>query len=337
MTSYADSPKIVIWEMTRACALACRHCRASAVPRRDPRELNTREAFALVDMVATCDDPIFVLTGGDPLMRDDVYEIVEYAAGKGLNVAISPSATGRLRVEALQRLSQCGCRSISLSLDEPVAEEHDAFRGVHGSFERTLKAAHWANQCGLKVQVNTSVSRRNREKLREFAAVVQSLDATQWSAFFLVPTGRAHVEDVLSPQETEEAFAELYRIAQTAPFRVYTTEAPHYRRYVLQQGGSLPSIRFPAIRDGSGFVFVSHLGEICPSGFLPHAVGNVRTESLLGVYRNDPFMRRLREPETFSGKCGTCAFRAVCGGSRSRAFAMTGDAFGSEPTCAYGM
>lgn len=346
-TLYNDAPRIVIWEMTRACALACRHCRAEAIPHRNPGELTTSEAFALVDQVAHCGDPIFVLTGGDPLMRDDIYKVVEYATNKGLRVAVSPSATGRLRAEALQALSRAGCKRISLSIDAATEEEHDRFRGVKGSFKRTIDGAHWAREAGLEVQINTTISRFNHETIWDLVPTLEQLDIALWSLFFIVPTGRAKVEDVLSAQETEEAFRRLYGVSKTAPFHVKTTEAPHYRRFVAQKeaqmparerpagGEGMPWMAFPAIRDGKGFVFVSHTGDICPSGFLPYVVGNVRHDNLLQTYQNDPIMQRLRAPETFTGKCGVCEFNNLCGGSRARAYTMTGDAFASEPTCTY--
>lgn len=345
-TSYSDAPKIVIWEMTRACALACLHCRAEAIPRRDPSELTTPEAFALVDAVRECGKPIFVLTGGDPLMREDIYKIVEYATYRGLRVAVSPSATGRLTRTALERLTRAGCKRISLSIDAATAEAHDRFRGVAGSFKRTIDAGHTAIELGMELQINTTVSRFNADRIAQIAALAEQLDAVLWSAFFLVPVGRASLDQVLSARETEEAFRTLYRISEHAPFAVKTTEAPHFRRYTAQRQAAAPArerpahtpqpwMRFPAIGDGKGFVFISHAGEICPSGFLPYPVGNVRTDNLLEVYREDPMMRRLRAPETFGGKCGVCEFRELCGGSRSRAYAMTGDPFAEEPTCAY--
>lgn len=344
--TYADAPRIVIWEMTRACALACRHCRAEAIPRRDPSELTTSEAFALVDAVRECGKPVFVLTGGDPLMRDDIYKIVEYGTHQGLRVAVSPSATGRLTRRALEQLTRAGCRRVSLSIDAPSAEMHDDFRGVKGSFQRTIDAARAARELGLELQINTTLSRFNTHTMRDMAALVETLDAALWSVFFLVPVGRAKLDQVLDAQETEEAFREIYAIAQTAPFDIKTTEAPHYRRYVAQREASMPPrerpkrpappwMQYPAIGDGKGFVFVSHTGEICPSGFLPYVVGNVRTENLLEVYREDAIMRRMRAPETFGGKCGVCEFRRICGGSRSRAYAMSGDPFAEEPSCAF--
>lgn len=335
-TLYDEAPRIVIWEMTRACALACRHCRAEAQPYRNPAELTTAEAFALVDQVVECSDPIFVLTGGDPLMRDDIYKIAEYATSKGLRVAVSPSATGRLKASALEALALAGCKRISLSIDAPNAEMHDGFRGVRGSFERTIQAAQAARAAGMELQINTTVSQFNHRVLADFVPVVESLEPALWSFFFIVPVGRAQMEDVLGPQETEDAFREIFRISQRVPFPIKTTEAPHYRRYAMQKTASAPrGLTYPSIGDGKGFVFISHNGNICPSGFLPFAIGNVRRDNLLSVYRNDPVMRRLRAPETFSGKCGVCEFRQLCGGSRSRAYTMTGDAFASEPTCAY--
>lgn len=346
-TLYHDAPRIVIWEMTRACALACRHCRAEAIPHRNPGELTTSEAFALVDQVEQCGDPIFVLTGGDPLMRDDIYKVVEYATNKGLRVAVSPSATGRLRPQALQALSRAGCKRISLSIDAASEEEHDRFRGVKGSWKRTIDGAHAAREAGLEVQINTTISHFNHETVWDLVPVLEELDIALWSLFFIVPTGRAKVEDVLSAQETEEAFRRLYAVSKTASFHVKTTEAPHYRRFVAQKEAQMPPrerpvgaqgmpwMAFPAIRDGKGFVFVSHTGEICPSGFLPYVVGNVRHDNLLQTYQDDPIMQRLRAPETFGGKCGVCEFNNLCGGSRARAYTMTGDAFASEPSCTY--
>ncbi|MFY9779812.1 MAG: TIGR04053 family radical SAM/SPASM domain-containing protein [Candidatus Baltobacteraceae bacterium] len=346
MRMYDDGPRIVIWEMTRACALACRHCRAEAIPRRDPRELTTQEAFDLVDATVECGDPILILTGGDPLMRPDVYDVVAYGTQRGLRMAVSPSGTGRLTRDALARLHEAGARRISLSIDGPDAETHDAFRGVKGAFDRTVTAAHHAREIGLELQVNTTIARHNFDKIRKMAELIPDLGAVIWSAFFLVPTGRAQQGDVLSAAEHETAFAELYDIWLNAPFDVKTTEAPHFRRYMSQRIASLtpeqipekakhPTLRFPAIGDGKGFVFISHVGEVQPSGFLPFVCGNVREERLIDVYRNHPTMRRLRDPDTFGGKCGLCDYNTLCGGSRARAYGFTGDPFAAEPCCVY--
>ena len=334
--SYDKAPAIVIWEMTRACALACKHCRAEAHPFRDTAELSTTEAFALVDAIVDCGKPMFILTGGDPFMRDDIFKVVEYAVYRGLRTSVSPSATGRLKPQSLEALSMAGCQRISLSIDAPDAASHDAFRGVKGSFERTIRAIDDARNAGLEVQINTTITHSNFTRIGEFADLMATLDISLWSVFFLVPVGRASLSEVPTAAETEGAFAMLLRASASLPFPIKTTEAPHYRRYLAQHSPEdSPSAAEIGISDGKGFVFVSHTGEIFPSGFLPKALGNVRKDRLIDVYRNDPFMRRLRDPDSFDGKCSKCEYNRLCGGSRARAYAMTGNAFASDPTCSY--
>ncbi|MHB8146997.1 MAG: TIGR04053 family radical SAM/SPASM domain-containing protein [Vulcanimicrobiaceae bacterium] len=342
---YDSAPRIVIWEMTRACALACRHCRAEAIPRRDSRELTTVEAFKLVDDVAACHRPLFVLTGGDPLMRDDIYKIVEYGTSLHLPMSVSPSATGRLTREAIRQLATAGVQRISLSLDAPDAATHDEFRGVKGSYQRTMEAIEHAHEYGVSVQINTTLAQHNRMRLMEFEEVLTPFDIALWSVFFVLPVGRAGTDLCLDAGQTEDAFREIHAIESRVAFDVKATEAPHYRRYALQHAAVPPRERpgtsmrapgrFAGIGDGRGFVFISHRGDIQPSGFLALSVGNVREDALLDVYRNDPVMQRLRKPDTFDGKCGVCEFRRICGGSRARAFAASGNAFGSDPDCSY--
>ena len=233
---------------------------------------------------------------------------------------------------------------MSLSIDGPDAATHDAFRGVNGAFERTIAAAGHARAAGIGLQINTTIARHNHTRINDIAALVGRVDAAVWSAFFLVPTGRAQVADCLDADGFEAAFADLYAVWLRAPFMVTTTEAPHFRRFVTQHLSAMPlaerpqkadHFRFPAIGDGKGFVFVSHTGDICPSGFLPIVAGNVRQEELLDVYRNDPAFIRLRDPDRTEGKCGKCDYRFMCGGSRARAYGFSGDPFGSEPCCSY--
>jgi radical SAM protein with 4Fe4S-binding SPASM domain len=330
--TYDDAPRIVIWEVTRACALACKHCRAEALPHRSPLELTTQEALAFVDQVTACGRPLFILTGGDPLMRDDVYDIAAYASTHGLPVAISPSATGRLTKTAAQRLGAAGVRRASLSIDAPDAERHDAFRGVKGSFARTLAAVEDLRSAGVSVQVNTTLSTFNIEWMDEFEELMAQLDVALWSVFFALPVGRANFDLCLDAEQTERAYEQLAEIAARNEFHVKTTEGPAYRRYLAQHGEAPPRT---GIADGRGFVFISRHGDVYPSGFLPLRVGNVRETPLLDLYRGDPIMQRLRRPETFEGKCGVCEFRMLCGGSRARAFAYSGDPFGSDPACNY--
>jgi AdoMet-dependent heme synthase len=338
-----QTPLVVIWEVTRACDLACFHCRASAQPQRHPLELSTLEGKKLIDDIAELDPPIFIFTGGDPLKRPDIYELVEYAAGKGLHPAMTPSATPLLNRDSLLRLKQAGLRRLALSLDGPTPALHDSVRGVTGSFARTLDAMYWANAIGLPVQINTTVSRRTIAELENILAVIRNFRIVMWSLFFMVPTGRAQAADLPSPEEFESAFARIYRLAQNVPFKVKTTEAQHYRRYMLQQRrhthpGESPDQGVPGIlpvNEGKGFMFISHIGEVQPSGFLPLTAGNVRSATVTDIYRNTELFQRLRDTDNLHGKCGDCEFRGICGGSRARAYALSGDAFGADPCCAY--
>jgi AdoMet-dependent heme synthase len=344
------NPLIVIWEVTQSCDLACYHCRASAAPRRHPLELTTLEGEKLIRDVAAMRPPIFILTGGDPLKRPDIFYLVRRAVAHGLKPAMTPSATPLLTREAVADLKRAGLSRLAVSLDGSVPELHDAFRGVPGSYARTLEAIYWANQFGLPIQVNTSISRRNVHDLENMANLLKHFRLVLWSAFFLVPTGRAQMDDLLSAEEAEEAFAKLYQLSKELPFKVKTTEAQHYRRFVIQQRikskgrgaveigredwektipGLLP------INDGKGFVFVSHTGDVCPSGFLPISAGNVRMQNLGEIYRESPVLRALRDTSLLEGKCGECEFKVICGGSRARAYAVTGNLFAPDPCCSY--
>ncbi len=345
-----ESPMIVIWETTQACDLACCHCRASAQAKRHPLELTTLEAEKLIRDVADVRPPIFILTGGDPLKRPDIFYLVRRAVAHGLHPAMTPSATPLLTREAIADLKRARLSRMAVSLDGSVPEIHDAFRGVPGSYARTLDAIHWANEFGLPIQVNTSISRRNMHDLENMANLLKNFKLVLWSSFFLVPTGRAQMDDLLSADEVEEAFGTLYRFSKELPFKVKTTEAQHYRRYIIQQRiksrgqgaveinghgwekavpGLLP------INDGKGFIFISHTGNVCPSGFLPVSAGNVRVKGLGEIYRDSPLLVSLRDTANLQGKCGECEYREICGGSRARAFAVTGNMFAQDPCCNY--
>jgi len=348
---FNERPYIAIWEVTQACDLACVHCRACAQPKRHPLELSTDEGKCLIDEIAEMKVPVFVLTGGDPIKRPDLFELIEYAKEVGVRVSLTPSATPLLTREIIHRLKLSGLARLAVSLDGSNRETHDAFRGMAGSFERTMEAIEWANEAGLPVQINTTFSRRNYEDFESIASLIESKKIALWSVFFLVPTGRGKLEGVLSAEEFEQIFAKLYRLSQSASFDIKTTEAQHYRRYVLQQNvlkkrtaavetssrnqGDAVGRAPRGLNDGKGFVFISHTGEVYPSGFLPIAGGNVRVESLSHIYRESAIFRQLRIPDELGGKCGECEFRNVCGGSRSRAYAVTGDPMAEEPCCSY--
>jgi AdoMet-dependent heme synthase len=362
----AERPFIVIWEVTRACDLVCAHCRAEAIPRRNPAELTTAEGRALIDQIAAYGQPwpLLVLTGGDPMKRPDLAELIAYASGCRLPVAFSPSATPLLTPEALRDLRAVGLKAISLSLDGASAGVHDAFRGVEGVFARTMALWEAALECGLKVQINTTVAQLNLGDLPAIARMLFERHALTWSVFLLVPVGRGMALAPISPQECEDVMNFVYDVGLALPTK--TTEGHHYKRVVLERTvlkrlgippeqalnlgatyyglraklGALPSgelsRRTPMdVNAGRGFVFVSHVGAVHPSGFFTASAGNVREKSLREIYRSSPLLIDLRNSSALGGRCGQCEFAPVCGGSRSRAFAMTGDALAEDPLCSY--
>ncbi|HEX3748344.1 MAG TPA: TIGR04053 family radical SAM/SPASM domain-containing protein [Bryobacteraceae bacterium] len=348
MKNFDEAPFLVIWELTQACDLACVHCRACAIESRNPFELKTEEGFRLLEEVRSFGDPLMVFTGGDPLKRPDLFQLLEKSVSLGLRTTVTPSATPLLTETAIERFKACGVARMAISLDGPDATSHDGFRRVEGSFDRTLLALNHAKRIGLQTQINTTVTRHNVHRLAEIARVVEQSGAKLWSVFFLVATGRASVSQDLTPEEYEEVFGFLYDLSKTVPFDIKTTEAQHYRRYVAQrkkaEGGNASGPRPAApdviqrqagINDGKGFVFVSHTGEIFPSGFLPLSAGNVRRDSLASVYRTSPLFQTLRDADNLHGKCGECEYRNLCGGSRSRSYALTGDFLAEEARCVY--
>lgn len=339
-------PFLVIWEVTRACALACVHCRADAIARRDPRELTTAEGCALMDQVRAfgAPAPLLVLTGGDPMWRKDLAPLVAYGRGLGLSVALTPSGTAMPTRQRLQELKDAGLSRIAVSLDGPDATTHDAFRRVRGSFDYTRRLIDHIVDLGLPLQINSTVSRLTLPHLRELADLVAGWPVSLWAVFFLVQTGRGSTLASIAAEECEEVLQWLTRLSRTAPFGIKTTEAPHFRRVQAQLpaapgqalAGKRAFLKAPrSVTDGNGFVFVDHVGAICPSGFLPLTCGNVREVSLVDVYRHDPQFVALRTPDALGGRCGRCEFRTLCGGSRSRAFAATGDPMAEDPLCAY--
>jgi radical SAM protein len=349
---FNERPFIAIWEVTQACDLACVHCRASAHPDRHPMELSTVEGKHLIDQIAALKIPVFVLTGGDPIKRPDLFELIGHAHSAGVRVSLTPSATPLLTREIIVRLKEAGLARLAVSMDGASAETHDAFRGMSGSFARTLDAVRWANEISLPVQINTTFSRRNIAEIDDLVTLMESLKITLWSVFFLVPTGRGKLNDLLNAEEFEQVFAKIYSLSKTANFDIKTTEAQHYRRFLLQQkvaerrGGAEPFAnaqkvtdavgRAPrGLNDGKGFLFVSHTGDVFPSGFLPLSAGNIRQEELGIIYRESPLFQSLRDTSKLEGKCGSCEFKEICGGSRARAYALTGNPNAEEPCCAY--
>lgn len=353
-TRYDRAPLMVYWEVTRACDLACGHCRAAAVAWRHPQELSTEEGFGLLEALCRFGEPKphLVFTGGDPLKRPDVYALAARAAALGLQVGIAPSGTSLLTQEAVARFQACGVRTVALSLDGSCSERHDCIRGVVGSFERTAAAARWVRAAGLALQINSLVCAETAGDLPNIYRLVLDLGADRWSVFFLVPVGRGAVLREVSPWRCEVILVWLYERALEGRVTIKTTEAHHFRRIALERqaiaGEGSGGARTPArphahaaigpsfgIRDGAGIMFISHIGEVYPSGFLPLSVGNVRTEDPVRLYREAPLFVQLRDPSQLKGKCGRCELRVICGGSRSRAWAATGDPLESDLLCVY--
>ncbi|MCL4286530.1 MAG: TIGR04053 family radical SAM/SPASM domain-containing protein, partial [Thermoleophilia bacterium] len=343
------APFTIAWELTRACAYACLHCRADAQPRRDPLELSTSEGEALIDELAGFGTrPILVLTGGDPLMRRDIFELAAHADRRGLRVSLTPTATALTTRKRMAAAREAGIRRVAFSVDAADPRVHDRFRGFKGSFERTLRGIENAAAEGLALQVNTTACRLNDGELERMVPLLEEWGVVQWSVFFLVPVGRGRTLPMLDAAGHERVLGWLQETAATAPFDVKATAAPQYRRIVAERArravpaadeGGRPDVlagagyRFadglnrPAkgVNDGRGFMFISHRGDVMPSGFLPLVAGNVRRRSPVEIYRDSPLFRQLRDPAQLKGKCGRCEFREVCGGSRARAYALTGD------------
>jgi AdoMet-dependent heme synthase len=344
---YSMNPALVYWEMTRACSLACRHCRAEAVSTAHEWELSHVESKSLILQIAGFNKPLphLILTGGDPLQRGDLYELIDEAKRLQLTVSITPSATPNLTSEALARLKDHGIESIGLSLDGSNAARHEAIRGVDGCFDRTIRAARAASDLDLPIQINTLVSQETADDLPQIYEFLKTFQIMRWSLFFLISVGRGKMLQPLTPGQGEECMNWVFDLSEAAPFQIKTTEAPSFRRVALNRMKKAGRASYEieqssvfrgfGIRDGHGIVFVSNQGYIYPSGFLPLKSGNVRIDHLVDIYRHSLLFCALHSSAQFKGKCGRCEYGAICGGSRARAFALTGDPLASDPFCPY--
>jgi radical SAM protein with 4Fe4S-binding SPASM domain len=314
--NFDQAPMLVIWEVTQACDLACVHCRASAQSERHPKELTTEQGYRLLDQIKSFGDPLMVFTGGDPLKRPDLTELLRYSVKIGLRTNVTPSATPLLTEQAIDGFKAAGVSRMAISVDGHDAASHDDFRGVPGTFDRAMAALRHARDIGLDTQFQTTVTRRNMAHLPEIAEIVKDMRSKMWSLFFLIVTGRALADDDLMAPEYEQVFKFMYELSKNESARDV-------------------AFRTAGVSDGKGFVFVSHQGEIYPSGFLPITGGNVLNQELTDVYRNSDLFKKLRDTGAREGKCGVCEYQKICGGSRSRAYALTGDFLASDPRCIY--
>jgi radical SAM protein len=339
------SPMIVFYEVTRACDLVCLHCRACAQARPDSNELSGAWSRRLIEQLASFPvRPMLVLTGGDPLKRGDIYDLITHAVDQGLETAITPSPTPLVTTQSIARLKAAGIHRMAVSIDGADAATHDAMRGVRGSFAQTQRIMADARNLGIPLQVNTTLNPGNYDQIEAMADMLADQGILLWSVFFIVPVGRATANLRLTGEQVEAAFARIYAQSLRQPYGIKTTEAMHYRRFVAQQqvkarkagerpSGSRPRYLTMGINDGKGVMFVGHTGLIHPSGFMPLVCGMFPFNNVVDVYQHSPIFRRLRQPDTFEGKCGYCEFRNLCGGSRARAFNVTGNPYAAEPDC----
>ncbi len=349
---YSQKPFLVIWETTHACDLLCIHCRAEAVSQPDPNELKTAEAIEMLKDIRSMGTPIIVFSGGDPLKRKDLAILIREAKSLGFRTGAIPAVTPALTREKMIELKESGLDQIAFSLDAPTAVEHDSFRRVPGVFKQTLEVLKIAGELGLAVQINSLINIHNTKDLDELICLVEAQNIVFWEVFFLVPMGRGKEMPLIAPQKFDEAFEKIHQASKRVPFLIKVTEAPHYRAYVARKEGTLRREMPVALRRtegpggsigmapqgvnaGKGFAFVSYLGDVYPSGFLPVKTGNVRQTPLSELYKNSPIFRQLRDTSLLKGKCGRCEHKDFCGGSRARAYAMTGDYLAEDICCSY--
>lgn len=350
ITDFARAPFLVLWELTRACALACKHCRAEAIIGRDERELSTEEACALLDhMRAEFGPCLIVLTGGDPLERPDILTLIRYGASLGLRMTLTPAATPALTQKRLWAVRDAGIARVAISLDGADRYTHDGFRQNEGTFARTMEALQWCREAGIETQINSSIGKHNQDQLDDLAEIVRWYGCRLWSVFLIVPTGRAERELLANARQHEAIYQRLADIGAEAPFDIKTTAGqPFYRVQAQRLQAEHPELsieelnpqrfglRAPrGVNDGNGVVFIGHEGTVHPSGFLPIDCGTVRETPLATIYREHPVFRELRDPDLLVGKCGRCDYRRLCGGSRSRSYGLLGSHLASDPTCVY--
>ena len=340
-------PQQVTWEMTRACAWNATPARLARrlAQEQDKREFSTAEAFHLIEQIMDLRVPLLALTGGDPLLRPDLLPIVEFAARHSVRTSLTLLPTPLLKAEVLDDLKRCGLMRAGFWLQGSTAALHDAAVGVAGSFRRTTQAVGWCHEIELPVQINTMITRKNFHDVDLMIEFLTRLDADLWNVFFLVPSSPEQQQELLSAEQHEDIFARLYAASTRVHFQIKTTEGQQYQRYLIEHRvreshGRMSLAEGMAyakrgVNEGDGFVFVNHHGEVYPSRFLPLAAGNVTAQPLAEVYRGSTLFASLRDHSRLKGKCGRCPLRSACGGSRARAYAMTGDLFAEDPRCAY--
>jgi len=340
------APRIIAWEITRSCNLSCAHCRAAAEFGRYPGELSLDEIKSVIDDIITITNPIIILTGGEPLMRPDIWEIIDYAQEAGAMPVIGTNAT-LITEEIAAKIAEHKIPRISVSVDFPSAAEHDGFRGQPGCFEKTIEGIKIAKRHGIGVQINMTVTTLNADKVAEVHDLAESLGVDAFHIFMLVPTGRGEslLDKELPPAEYERVLEWSYERQKTSPLHFKPTDAPHYYRIIRQkaraEGKKVTREEYGldamtrGCLGGITFCFISHVGDIQPCGYFNMQLGNVKERKFSDIWTNSKVLGELRDYSLLKGKCGDCEYRAVCGGCRARALSVTGDYLAEEPYCVY--
>ncbi len=338
--------RLVAWEMTRACNLACVHCRAGACSEPDPEQLSLEEGRSLIDGIAKVGKPIFIMTGGEPLLRPDFFDLAAYANAAGLKAVLATNGVLVTR-EVAREIASVGIPRVSISLDGPTAADHDTFRKVPGAFESSLTGVANLREAGVSVQINTTLTRRNRMKLAQIMDLAERIGAEAFHVFLLVPTGRARdmAGEEMGPAEYEETLLQFYRMARSSRLETKATCAPQYYRILRQQAKAEGvevseqtfglNARTRGCLGGISFVFVSHKGDLQPCGYFDVQAGSTREAEFSDLWENAALFKDLRKFSLLEGKCGKCDFIRFCGGCRARAFELTGRYMSEEPYCAY--
>lgn len=338
--------RLIAWEVTRSCNLACKHCRAEAHTEPYPGEFSTEEAKALIDTFPETGSPIIIFTGGEPLMRPDIFELVAHARSKGLRSVMAPNGT-LITPDIARKMKEAGIPRCSISIDGPESASHDAFRGVPGAFAASLRGIEYLKAEGIEFQLNTTVTKSNLGNFKDIFMLADRLGAAAWHIFLLVPMGRAAglAEEVISAAEYEEVLNWFYDFRKTTSMHLKATCAPHYYRIMRQrareEGLAVTPENFGmdamtrGCLGGTGFCFISHVGQVQPCGYLNVNCGDVRVTPFPELWRNTPIFVQFRDKASYAGKCGRCEYHQVCGGCRARAWSMDGDYLGEEPLCLY--
>lgn len=338
--------RMVAWEVTRSCNLNCIHCRAAANCGPYPGELSTQKCFQLIDEIAAMSSPVIILTGGEPLLRPDIFEIASYGTNKGLRMVMATNGT-LVDDSTAKKMIKSGIKRVSISLDGKDAQSHDAFRGEIGAFTGALNGIEALKSAGMEFQINTTVTTANLKQIKDILELAKKLGAAAHHIFLLVPTGRGRemADQAITAADYEETLMWFYQESLSCEIQLKATCAPHYFRIMHQNkvksaepkkkaGGHFHESTRGCL-GGISFCFISHVGQVQPCGYLELNCGNVQKQSFADIWKNSEVFGNLRDYSKYGGKCGRCEFIKVCGGCRARAYEATGDYLAEEPLCLY--